>query len=99
MENLICPECGSTNLRKTNNNDIECRDCMTTIQKDYIVNSSYLLKHKMDIGKLKAEIENCVYNAACIIEAAEGLGLYHGNGHHAAQEIARFAGEVFSRGV
>lgn len=45
-----------------------------------------------------SELSNRVYEAALIIERLEGRGLYLGNGHHAAQEIARYAVEVLRKG-
>ena len=38
-----------------------------------------------------AELSNRVYAAACYLEELEHLGLVYGNGHHAAQMLARMA--------
>ena len=47
----------------------------------------------LSLEEAKAELENAVYYAALLIERLEHAGKVSGNGHHAAQAIAAFAGE------
>jgi hypothetical protein len=97
MNKCFC--CGSVNFKKNKLGDIICNDCKITLERKYCVNSVHFLKRNMDIEDAKIEVSRCLYKAACIIEALEGLGIYHGNGHHAAQDIAQFAIKRFMKGV
>ena len=45
----------------------------------------------MTFEEAEAELKNRVYEAAIFLEWLESAGLVSGNGHHAAQEIARAA--------
>lgn len=80
-------------------NDLECGNCLKALERQYLVKDFRILQRNMSIEEAKTAISNCVYNTACIIEALEGLGIYHGNGHHAAQDISQFAVERFMKGV
>lgn len=48
-------------------------------------------KEVLTLTFIEGELSNDVYRAALWFERAEGAGLIHGNGHHAAQEIAAYA--------
>jgi NAD-dependent DNA ligase len=94
-----CPVCGKSKFYETNDKNIRCENCLSLIETTYRFEAKYTLKLGMDLQKLKTEISNCIYNAACIIEATEHLRLYKGNGHHAAQKIAEFAIKEFEKGL
>ncbi len=47
--------------------------------------------NEMTLADAEAELSNRVYTAATFFERLEGAGKIIGNGHHAAQEIARLA--------
>lgn len=100
MEEIIeCIKCGSKNILPDEFGDIRCVDCMTLLVRNYYVDSKSKLSKDMNTEDAKIEVSKIVYKAACIIEALEHLGLYHGNGHHAAQDIAKYAEERFMKGV
>ena len=46
---------------------------------------------KLDRETLEAELSNRVYAASLLIERLENAGMVYGNGHHAAQAVAKFA--------
>lgn len=48
---------------------------------------------KLDMKSAMNEISNAVYQASKIIEQLEGAGKVLGNGHHARQNIAKFAAD------
>lgn len=45
----------------------------------------------MTLDEAKTELSNAVYAAALLIERLENAGKVNGNGHHAAQHIAKLA--------
>jgi len=99
MEIKKCPVCGKSKFYETNYDEIRCDNCLSLIEKTYRLQYKYTLQRGMDLEKLKVEISNCIYSAAGIIETAENIGLYNGNGHHAAQKIAEFAIKEFEKGL
>lgn len=44
--------------------------------------------------EIETHLLSAVYVAALWIEKAEHAGMIHGNGHHAAQEVAEFAVKI-----
>lgn len=45
-----------------------------------------------------SDVKNAVYRAVCpILEELEHRTKIHGNGHHMAQEVSRFAGDMLRR--
>lgn len=58
-----------------------CKSCSTAMQQRY----------EERVKQLLGDLEFKVYNAALILEDMERYGLIHGNGHHMAQKVAKFA--------
>lgn len=91
--------CGSDDVIERKNGDVRCKKCGVMLVWKYSVDSFHILKQEMTIDDVKKEIEDCIYNAACIIEVLGHMGFYNGNGHHAAQDVAQFAVERFMEGI
>ncbi len=51
----------------------------------------------MELKDAEVELSNRVYEAALFFERLEGASKIIGNGHHAAQEVARLAVEELRR--
>jgi hypothetical protein len=52
----------------------------------------------MDKETLQSEVESDTYQGCvAIFEALEHLGKVSGNGHHMAQAVAEFAGDLFKK--
>lgn len=52
---------------------------------------------KADKATLTAELSNRVYAAAILLEQMENAGRIGGNGHHHAQDIAKYAEDKLNR--
>lgn len=97
--NKKCPECGGLEFKELECGDIVCSQCRCVLKRIFKVNNVRVLQKNMDKKDIETEIGNCVYQAGCIIETLEHMGLYQGNGHHAAQKIAQYAIKVFNKEV
>lgn len=52
---------------------------------------------EMSLEEAQRQLGNQIYAAAALIEKLEQAGKVSGNGHHARQKIAQFAGEDLAK--
>lgn len=62
-------------------------------QTELLTQISQAMKGDNPKERLAAIISNIMYDSAIIFELLEHMGLFAGNGHHAAQEIAMLAAD------